>query len=384
MAAIMKKFVLPPFLEGQSVEEIHAKMMASLPPDIDRSEGGFPWDYTRPTANEKAEYVNYNLINTIRGIFAMHCDPFLLDYHADKWGMKRRAAVQSKAILQMTGDEGVEIPAGFVVSTAASYNRPSISFTTDEAVILGEEPVSVTITAVDAGADGNVGAHTIVIVDSPIKGLATIDNAAPAFGGIDEESDDSLRERVVEYEQTQGISFVGSYIDYKRWALEVQGVGSVQVQGGENGDCTVKLILTGSDGNPASEDICQDVYDHIMRPDEPSQRLASVCDLLIVKPATPVPVKITASVEMDGTVLMNDLKEELRLRLESYYHTDAIDENEVKYTSIGTIIRQCGGVTDYDHATLKINSDTKNIPIITGQIPMTTTADIILIEGTVT
>lgn len=384
MAAIMKEFVPPPFLQGETVESIHARMMASLPADIDRSEGGFPWDYTRPTANEKAEYVNYNLINTIRGIFAMWCDPFLLDYHADKWGMKRRAAVQAKAILKMTGDEGTEIPAGFVVSTAAVYNRPSISFTTDEAVKLSEEPVSVTITAVDAGADGNVGAHTIIIVDTPIKGLATIDNPAPAFGGIDEESDDSLRERVVEYEQTQGISFVGSYIDYKRWALEVQGVGSVQVQGGENGDCTVKLILTGSDGNPASEEICQDVYDHIMRPDDTSQRLASVCDLLIVKPATPVPVTITATVEVDGTVRMNDMKEELRLRLEEYYHTDAIDEGEVKYTSIGAIIREVAGIVDYDHATLKINSNTKNIPIATGEIPMTTTTDITLTEGTVT
>ena len=384
MTSIMKDFATPSFLEGQSVEEIHAKMMASLPADIDRSEGGFPWDYTRPTANEKAEYINYNLINTIRGIFAMWCDPFLLDYHADKWGMKRRAAVQAKAILQMTGDEGVEIPAGFVVSTAASYNRPSISFTTDEAVTLREEPVSVTITAVDAGADGNVGAHTIVIVDSPIKGLATIDNAAPAFGGIDEESDESLRERVVEYEQTQGVSYVGSYIDYKRWALEVTGVGSVQVQGGKNGDCTVKLILTGSDGNPASEEICQDVYNHIMRPDDDSQRLASVCDLLIVKPATTVQVTVSAVVELDGTVLLDDLKEELRLRLESYYHGDAIDEGEVKYTSIGAIIRACAGITDYDHTTLMVNGGTRNIPISIGEIPVTVTEDITLTEGAVT
>ena len=383
MAAVMKPFETPPFLEGATVENVHARMMGSLPADIDRSEGGFPWDYTRPTANEEAEYVNYRLINTIRGIFAMHCDPFLLDLHADKWGMKRRAAVQAKAILQMTGDDGTEIPAGFAVSTAASYNRPSISFTTDQAVTLRAEPVSVTITAVDAGADGNVGAHTIVIVDAPIKGLATIDNAAPAFGGIDEESDESLRERVVEYEQTQGVSFVGSYIDYKRWALEVTGVGAVQVQGGEDGDCTVKLILTGSDGNPASSEVCQAVYDHIMRPDEDSQRLASVCDLLIVKPATTVQVTVTVTVELDGTVLLDDLREELRLRLESYYHGDAIDEGEVKYTSIGTIIRACAGITDYDSATLKVNGGTRNIPISIGEIPVTATGDITLTEGTV-
>ena len=384
MAAEMKDFVVPPFLTGQSVEEIHQRMMQSLPADIDRGEGGFPWDYTRPTANEKAEYVNYNLINTIRGIFAMFCDPYLLDYHADRYGMKRRAAEPARAVLKMTGEEGTEIPAGFAVSTAATYNRPSITFTTDEAVTLGSEPVSVTITAVDPGSEGNVGANTIIIVDAPIKGLSTIDNPAPAFGGIDEEDDETLRERIVEYEQTQGVSFVGSYIDYKRWAMEVQGVGAAQVQGGKNGDCTVKIILTGSDGNPASEEVCQDVYDHIMRPDEPSQRLASVCDLLTVTPATKVTVTIAATVELDGTALLADIKEEFRLRLEQYYHgADGAETGEVRYTKIGSVLLECAGVADYDHETLLVNGASANIPIEVGEIPVTSSADITLTEGTV-
>lgn len=383
MAAVMSPFAIPPFLEGETLEKIHARMMAALPADIDRSEGGFPWDFTRPTASEKAEYIQYNLINTIRGISAMHCDPFLLDLHADKWGMKRRAAVRAKAVLQLTGAEGTELPAGFTVSTEAGYDRPSVSFTTDQAATLGVQPVSVTVTAVAAGAAGNVGAHTIHLVDTPIKGLAAIDNAAPAFGGIDEESDDALRERIVEFEQTQGISFVGSYTDYKRWALEVTGVGAVQVQGGEDGDCTVKLILTGSDGNPASEAVCRAVYDHIMRPDDDSQRLASVCDLLLVRPAETVPVKVQAAVELDGTVLLRDLKEELRLRLERYYHGAAMEEGEVKYTSVGALLRACAGVTDYDCALLRINGSTRNIPLSIGQIPVTTADDLILTEGTV-
>lgn len=382
--AEIKEFVTPPFLDGQTVEVIHQRMMESLPADIDRSEGGFPWDYTRPTANEKAEYINYNLINTIRAIFAAYCDPFLLDYHADKVGMKRRAAESARAVVKMTGDAGTEVPAGFAVSTAATYNRPSITFLTDTAVTMGAEPVSVTVTAVQAGADGNVGANTILIVDTPLKGLATIDNPAPAFGGIDEESDDSLRERIVEYEQTQGVSFVGSTADYKRWALEVQGVGTVQVQGGEDGDCTVKLIITGSDGNPASEDLCEEVYNHIMRPDDPSQRLAGVNDLLTVTAPATVKITVAATVELDGTALLSDIKEELRLRLESYYHGGAIDQGEVRYTQIGSKLLECAGIADYDHATLKINGGTANIPITTGQIPVTESGDITLTEGTVT
>lgn len=383
MADSAPVFNVPPFLEGQSVEEIHAEMMSVIPDDIDHGEGGFPWDTTRPTANAKAEYVQYNLINAIRGIFARFCDPYLLDYHADMNGMRRRAAEPARVVVQMSGTEGTEVPAGFSVSTAATYNRASITFTTDEAVTLTAQPTSVSATAVDAGAVGNVGANTIIIVDTPIDGLATITNPSPAFGGIDEEDDESLRARIVEYEQTQGESYVGSKADYKRWALEVAGVGSVQVEGGQNGDCTVKLILTGSDGNPASEDICQDVYDHIMRPDDDSQRLAGINDLLTVSPAEAVAVTIAATVELDGTALLDTVKEELRLRLEQYYHGDAIDSGEIRYTRVGSILLECAGVADYDHTTLKVNGGTDNITIETGEIPVSASGNITLTEGTV-
>ena len=170
----------------------------------------------------------------------------------------------------------------------------------------------------------------------------------------------------------------------ERWAMEVQGVGTVQVQGGEDGDCTVKLIITGSDGNPASEDLCEEVYNHIMRPDDPSQRLAGVNDLLTVTAPATVKITVAATVELDGTALLSDIKEELRLRLESYYHGGAIDQGEVRYTQIGSKLLECAGIADYDHATLKINGGTANIPITTGQIPVTESGDITLTEGTVT
>lgn len=382
MAVNIRDFTTPPFLQGQSVDEIHSRMLAMLPEDIDRGEGGFPWDFTRPTANEKAEYVGYSLINAIRGIFAAYCDPFLLDYHADKNGMKRRAAEPARAILKMSGTEGTEIPAGFAVSTASTYNKPSITFTTDEAVTLGQEAVSVTVTALSPGADGNVGANAIVIVDTPIDGLSTITNPAPAFGGLDEEDDESLRTRIVEYEQTHGISYVGSSADYKRWALEVPGVGAVQIKGGQDGDCTVKLILTGSDGNPASDEICQDVYDHIMRPDDESQRLAGICDLLTVTPAKQLTITVSATVELDGTALLDDIKEEFRLRLEQYYRSaEGSETGEIRYTKVGAVLLGCTGVADYDQSTLQVNGGTANITIESGEIPVTSSTSITLTDG---
>ena len=80
--------------------------------------------------------------------------------------------------------------------------------------------------------------------------------------------------------------------------------------------------------------------------------------------------------------MMDDIKEELRLRLEQYYHTDAIDQKEVRYTRIGSITLECAGIADYK--SLTINGGTSNIPITIGQIPVSASEDISLTEGTVT
>lgn len=379
MAENITPFVLPEFLENQSVEEIHQRMMETLPADIDRSEGGFPWDYTRPTANEKAELVGYALTNTIRAIFAQWCEDYLLDYHADRNGMVRKPAEYARATLTITGEEGTEIPAGFVVSTAATYNRPSVSFTFDSDIILGAGNTTAAITAAEAGTASNVGAHTIIIVDAPIKGLKTIDNPDPATGGIDRESSDALRQRIIEHERSQGVSYVGSDADYRRWALEVQGVGSVQVQGGQEGDNTVKLILTGSDGKPASEEVQKAVYDHIMRPDDESQRLAGVNDLLIITPATALPITVSATIITDGTATIESITEELRLRLAAYY-AGPDGTKTIRYSHIGSEVIACAGVVDYVRDTFTINGAADNIPVAVGEIPVTESADITLTE----
>lgn len=39
-------FTLPAFLQDCDVDTIHQRMMDMLPDDIDKTEAGFPWDFT--------------------------------------------------------------------------------------------------------------------------------------------------------------------------------------------------------------------------------------------------------------------------------------------------------------------------------------------------
>ena len=68
MALEAEELELPDFLNNSSEEEIHEKMLSNLPEDIDKSEGGFPWDFTRPTAIEIAELKEYVLVEVLKSL----------------------------------------------------------------------------------------------------------------------------------------------------------------------------------------------------------------------------------------------------------------------------------------------------------------------------
>ena len=88
----MGEFIMPDWLKNQDAETIHRRMMARLPPDIDDTEGGFPWDFTKPTALEKAELLQFHLVETLKIMFPEWSYGEYLDLHAQRVAFEGRAA----------------------------------------------------------------------------------------------------------------------------------------------------------------------------------------------------------------------------------------------------------------------------------------------------
>ena len=62
-------YVPPQILSDMDDDVIHARMLEALPDDIDKTEGGFAHDFTRPAALEKAEEKSglYKFLNKFGG-----------------------------------------------------------------------------------------------------------------------------------------------------------------------------------------------------------------------------------------------------------------------------------------------------------------------------
>ena len=191
----------------------------------------------------------------------------------------------------------------------------------------------------------------------------------------------------MEYDKTQGESFVGSASDYRRWALSVDGVGGVTVLDANDGQGTVTLIITDTDGLPASETLCEDVYDAIMCPDNPAERPAPVNARLEVIPPDTVPVAVQATVELLPGSSIEGVQAAFLRGLTEYMPT-ALEEGEVKYTRVAAVLSATEGVNDFSGLLIGVKSastqyGTDNLPVEANELPTVAEEDLHLTLGTV-
>lgn len=382
----MAEFTLPAFLQKHSTDDIHEKMRAILPPDLDMSEGGHAWNMTRPTALVIAELCEFVLPEVIKLIFPEWSYGEFLDGHAKARGITRRPAAYANGEITITGAEKTEIPAGSLFSTAAINDEPSVDYETLETVVIpGSGTVTAAVRCTQAGIIGNATAGAIEIVSSRLTGITGVANTTGIIGGTEEESDESLIERIAEYDKSQGDSYTGTPSDYKRWAKSVAGVGDATVISAQDDSGLVTIILTDSNGDPATELLCTTVYNYIMRPDAPEERLAPINAFLKVTPPMTLAIGIQATVELEDDATIESVKADFLAQIALYLPV-ALSEGEVKYTRVGAILSAIDGVNDFKD--LKLGAvgaayGTGNIAITTNQLPVMDKEDCTLTAGTV-
>lgn len=367
------EFIPPSFLSDQDAETIHKRMMENLPPDIDDMENGFPWDFTKPTALEKAEMLEFHLVETLKIMFPMWAYDEWLDYHAKGRGITRKPANAASGELLITGISGTTIPAGFKFAAPATADTPAIEYQTTEKYTIGEDgTVRVQITAVEAGPKGNVPANTVTLMMTPIKGITSITNEANITGGTEVESDDELRNRIMEIDAASEASFVGSDGDYKRWAEEVPGVGTALVMPEWAGPGTVKVVVIDANGQPANTAIIAAVYDNIMSPGDRLQRKAPIGATVTIEAPTAKELNYTFTLELKAGENQEIVLERFKAQLRTYY-VEAKKDGVVRYNRVSSILTNTDGVKDFTDLT--INGGTVNIDLEEDEYPVTGIVD---------
>lgn len=371
------KFTNPDFMSGTSTQEIHERMMKNLPPDIDDMPGGFPYDFTRPAAIEKAELINFHLTRTLMIAFPQYAWDEWLDLHGQQVHLTRHPAEHAAGFVKVTGKEGTEIAAGTVFCTPATATGPALEYTADEeCTIESSGKCIVAVTAVTAGTVSNVAANTICIMAKTDKNITSVINDEPVTGGSEREGNDDFYDRIAA-EYANSMTYLGNDSDYVRWAKEA-GAGDCIVVSAADGPGTVKLVLVDQNGQPANQALINAVYKYIVSPDDRTARLLpTACAKLSCVAATTVKITYECTgLTLDDTTDIEQVKKEFKTAVAKVYDK-AKNDSLLRYNDVRPLLSEISGVKDFFAFTM--NGSTVNIKLAQEEYPET--GDVIFTEA---
>jgi uncharacterized phage protein gp47/JayE len=178
-----------------------------------------------------------------------------LDRHAAIWlpGAGRKPATFASGSGTVTGIPGTVLPQGTQLTSGAGA-----LYETTEQIIVGNGPTPVGIRAIDAGAVGNLDELSSIAFVNALAGVDGTVTIVQMDGGVDAETDDELRQRVLERIRQPPMG--GAQYDYVAWAKQVPGVTRAWAAPEQGpGTMTVRFLMddlrASDDGWPTSDDI---------------------------------------------------------------------------------------------------------------------------------
>lgn len=362
-------FINPDFIDNNSENEIHQRMMSHLPKDIDDMIGGFPYDFTKPAAIELSEFINYHMVRALMIAFPQFAWDEWLDLHGRQVHLTRHEAKCASGFVEVAGIAGTIIPSGTVFCTPATNDSPALEYLSNEDNIIGSNgTVTIPVTAITSGTMSNVAANTICMMAKPDKNILSVTNKEPITGGTQRESNNDYYDRIAaEYDSS--MTYLGNDSDYIRWAKEA-GAGDCIVVSAYDGPGTVKLVLIDRNGEPAKDTLIQEVYHYIVSPDDRAKRLLpTACAKLVCVAATTVNIHyICTGLSIDETTTIEQVKKDFKEAVMKIYDK-AKNDSILRYNDVRPLISAINGVKDFD--TFMMNNNIVNILLAQEEYPQT-------------
>jgi uncharacterized phage protein gp47/JayE len=186
-----------------------------------------------------AIHLLYGFLTYIKDqIFATTADTNNLDAHGNEVGVIRTEAVKATGQGTATGTNGIAIPANTELQSGEG-----LIYIVDTAVTIAGGIATLDLTAQLAGNDGNEDGGVELTFISPIANVNTIVTITTdgITGGIDEETDDDYRDRILARKRTPPHG--GTEFDYENWTKEVSGVTRVWITSAYQGAGTVGVAF---------------------------------------------------------------------------------------------------------------------------------------------
>lgn len=312
--------------------DIRAALLRDLKNQLPEADVGVDSDfYVRATSVASAvEGLYRHQAWIVRQIFPDTADSEYLALHAAVRGLSHKSATTAQGNIRVSGAPGSAVPAGLVAKWGEQL------FTSTAAGVIGADGTAmVAALANSAGTAGNAETGTLVELTAAPSGVASQAVIVAMTGGVDRETDAELLLRLLELIRRPPAG--GNKYDYRRWAMEVDGVSAAYVYPLRRGLGTVDVVITSAGGLPSAATL-QAVQDHI-----DDQRPVTAKSFLVLAPSPRV-VGVSIQVQLSG-VTLEVARGQIETALAGYFAALEPGQAVVK-SQIETLISNIAGVTD--------------------------------------
>lgn len=278
----------------------------------------------------------------LRQIFSSTAEGEYLERRASEFGIYRKPAVKATGTVTFTGT--AEVPEGALLQT-----EDGVVYVTTEKSVSFHAPVEAAV----AGKSGNAKAGLELSFVSPVKGVFSQCVADEISGGVDAETDEVLRERLLFRQQQPPMA--GTKSDYVSWALAVPGVTRAWCYPMElgQGTVTVRFVTDGlTDSGIPTEEKIKEVKAYI------SEEMPVTTILTVVAPI-PKPLNLTVDVLPDTP----EIQDKVKLAIQTVIYRDAIPSGGILLTELD---RAIGGLSEIK--SFRIVSPTDDVSCSTGEL----------------
>lgn len=360
--------------EQMTYEALLADVLNGAPENVDTRQGSIFYDAVSGICIKIAKlYTDLDLVLQMTSVLTATGDA--LDLRAGEHGIDRLQATKAKYKVEF---EGKAPKIGERFYTDGQYF-----------ILVQDDSGTYYLEAETAGTSGNgIYEGTNVVPVNTVEGLESAEIKGIYENGTDAESDESLRQRVLE--KISGPAENGNRQHYKTWCESIDGIGRARIYPLWNGENTVKAVLIDGVGKPCSEEKAKEVQKYIDPADKGmtvvkngktytvgdglGNGVANIGAHFTAVAASPITVNVRFEAQLRTGSNEETAKEEAEAAIEAHFRETVLgassaEDTIVRVSQIGAIIAGLKSVIDYSGLTLNgakdnIESGEDDVPVL--------------------
>lgn len=318
------------YSDDNSFEKIMDRCLGNkILENVDKRPGSIIYDALAPICLELAgAYVKMDIME--EQTFLTTATGINLDKRAFDYGLSRTPATNALRIAEFKkykmdsdgnfahDDKGNKILIDMDITEGARFTLPEDSSITFE--YIGKTDGYNILKCEQTGTKGNEHVGTILPL-IPIKNLIEAKITSTYKPAEDEETDEELRERVID--SINYSSFGGNIEDYIEKVNAIDGVGNTKVFPAWQYNGSVLLSIVDPIFNPITDEFAKNLKEQIDPEESTGQGIGIAPIGHYVTITTPIKkyVNISMNVELTNTVTLETIKEDIEKKISEYFET---------------------------------------------------------------